>query len=191
MGLKISVFVFVLIGYLQLAYGLRTNLTMFGNCRDMDLAYEKAPVSISKVSYDRDPDGVCNTMHVEYDIRESSEDEHFELVLTSYQCPLGVTELCKDNPQEFVESMHCDRLHSDDSGPWHMLTSAMTNGDRCGRVQGHFNIDAAVLKIKYLDKYIEMGKGSYRVRMLFHVANTDMSTKNMKGCCEMDFDVID
>ncbi|XP_055597592.1 uncharacterized protein LOC129747407 [Uranotaenia lowii] len=177
--------------FLEFANALRSNLTMFTNCRDIDLEYEKASVSISNVQYDRDEDGVCSAMHVEYNIHASSNDDAFELILTSFQCPLGTVGICSDNPQEFIEPMHCDRFHSDESGPWFMMANAMSNGDRCGRLEGKFNLDTAILKLSYLDKYIDMGKGSYRVRMLFHVPNTDRAIINMKGCCEMDFDVID
>lgn len=58
-------------------------------------------------------------------------------------------------------------------------------------LQGVFNLDAAVMKIKYLHSYTDLGKGTYRVRMLFHIPGTDLAEKNVKGCCEMDFDVID
>lgn len=57
--------------------------------------------------------------------------------------------------------------------------------------QGRYNLDAAVLKIKYLEQYIAMGLGTYRVRMLFHIPGTNMETLNVRGCCEMDFDVIE
>ncbi|XP_055641846.1 uncharacterized protein LOC129778766 [Toxorhynchites rutilus septentrionalis] len=180
-----------LIDLVQCTQGLRVNMTMFANCQDVDIQYSEADVALTKVSYDRDADGVCNTIHAEYHVRKPSDDVEWELVITSYKCPLGSTTICLENPQEYVEPMHCDRFHSDDTGPWFMLSSSMTNGDRCGRVEGFYNLDAAVLKINYLHRYLELGKGTYRVRMLFHVPGTGMEQKNMKGCCEMDFDVID
>lgn len=35
------------------------------------------------------------------------------------------------NPREMVEQMHCDRFHSDNTGPWYMLAQAI-KGSRCG-----------------------------------------------------------
>ncbi|XP_058823540.1 uncharacterized protein LOC131684562 [Topomyia yanbarensis] len=181
----------LLLCLLNCVQGLRVNLTMFSNCQDMDLPYGNIPVALTKVTYDRDADGICNTMHAEYHIATPSEDIEWELIITSYKCPLGIDGICLDNPQEYKEPMHCDRFHSDDTGPWFMLASAMSNGDRCGRLEGTYNLDAAVLKIDYLHRYLELGKGTYRVRMMFHVLNTDMAVKNVKGCVEMDFTVVD
>uniref|UniRef100_A0A182JGG7 Antennae-specific protein n=1 Tax=Anopheles atroparvus TaxID=41427 RepID=A0A182JGG7_ANOAO len=171
--------------------GMRVNLTMFSNCRDVKLQYEEMPISLVSVRYDRDGDGVCNTLHAEYEVKKTSEEVGWELIITSYNCDLQNSVICLDNPKEYIEPMHCDRFHSDDSGPWFMIADAMTNGDRCGRETGRFNLDAAVLKIKYLEQYLAMGKGTYRVRMLFHIPGTDLETLNMRGCCEMDFDIID
>ncbi|XP_055616903.1 uncharacterized protein LOC129762540 [Toxorhynchites rutilus septentrionalis] len=181
----------LLIGLLQCAHALRVNLTMFTNCRDLDIEYGEADVAITKVSYDRDADGICNTIHVEYHVKKPSDKVQAELVIGTYKCPPGTTTICLDNAREHVEDMTCERFHTDDSGPWYMLSSAMSNGDRCGRVEGFYNLDAAVLDIKYLRSYLDVGKGSYRVRMLFHVPGTDLTQKNVRGCCEMDFDVID
>ncbi|XP_039429784.1 uncharacterized protein LOC120413142 [Culex pipiens pallens] len=187
--LSTVVFLVVLLGYV---HGLRVNMTRFSNCQDLKLQYDRIPVSLTKVTFDRDADGVANTMHAEYDVRAASEEVQWELILTSYKCPLGGgSTICVDNPKEYVEEMHCDRFHADDSGPWFMLSSAMSNGDKCGRAEGHFNLDSAILKIKYLQAYTELGTGTYRIKMLFHVPHTDMAEKNVKGCCEMDFDVID
>ncbi|XP_065076236.1 uncharacterized protein LOC135699821 [Ochlerotatus camptorhynchus] len=181
----------IVIQLLKCIHGLRVNLTTFGNCQDVSLNYDKVPIALTKVSYDRDADGVCNTLHAEYEVRKTTEDIAWELILTSYKCPLGSTAICLDNPKEYIEPMHCERFHSDDSGPWFMLASAMTNGDKCGRHEGVFNLDAAVMKIKYLHSYTDLGKGTYRVRMLFHIPGTDLAERNVKGCCELDFDVID
>ncbi|XP_053691772.1 uncharacterized protein LOC128740261 [Sabethes cyaneus] len=181
----------ILLVVVDAAYGLRVNLTMFDNCQDANLPYDDLEVGLTKVTYDRDGDGVCNTLHAQYHVKKPSDNVEWELVITSYKCPLGIDTVCLDNAVEYVEPMHCDRFHSDDSGPWFMLASAMTDGDRCGRYEGVYNLDAAVLKLDYLHRYLELGKGTYRVRMLFHVPNTDMAQRNIKGCCEIDFTVID
>uniref|UniRef100_A0A182PD11 Uncharacterized protein n=1 Tax=Anopheles epiroticus TaxID=199890 RepID=A0A182PD11_9DIPT len=166
-------------------------MTMFSNCQDVKLAYNEVPISLETVRFDRDADGVSDTLHAEYEVRESSDDVEWELIITTYQCKHQTGEICLENPKEYTEPMHCDRFHSDDSGPWFFIANSMTNGDRCGRLTGRYNLDAAVLKIKYLEQYIAMGKGTYRVRMLFHIPGTNLDTLNVRGCCEMDFDVID
>ncbi|XP_053673546.1 uncharacterized protein LOC128723806 [Anopheles nili] len=176
---------------LKLSEGLRVNFTMFSNCQDVKLPYDEMPISLGTVKYDRDSEGVCDTLHAEYDVRETSDTVEWELILTTYQCELQNAIVCLDNPKEYIEQMHCDRFHSDETGPWHFISNSMTNGDRCGRRTGRFNLDAAVLKMKYLEQYIAQGKGTYRIRMLFHIPGTNMDTLNVRGCCEMDFDVID
>ncbi|XP_040169012.1 uncharacterized protein LOC120903564 [Anopheles arabiensis] len=184
-------YVLIICGTFELSHGLRVNMTMFSNCQDVKLAYNEMPISLETVRFDRDSEGVCDTLHAEYEVRESSDDVEWELIITTYQCEQQTAKICLDNPKEYIEPMHCDRFHSDDSGPWFFIASSMTNGDRCGRMTGRYNLDAAVLKIKYLEQYIAMGKGTYRVRMLFHIPGTNLDTLNVRGCCEMDFDVID
>ncbi|XP_052869104.1 uncharacterized protein LOC128274825 [Anopheles cruzii] len=181
---------FVVVAFAHRGDSMRINMTMFSNCQDVNLPYESVPISVETVRYDRDADGVCNTLHAEYEVRESSDHVDWELIITTYKCPLQNSVTCLENPREHIEPMHCDRFHSDDSGPWFMLASAMIDGDRCGRVTGRFNLDTAVMKIKYLDQYVAMGEGTYRVRMMFHIPGTSVETLNVRGCCEMDFDVI-
>ncbi|XP_058446022.1 uncharacterized protein LOC131427114 [Malaya genurostris] len=181
----------LLLGLISYVRGLRVNITMFDNCQDMALSYDKLHAAVTKVTYDRDDEGLCNTMHIEYRIANDNYGIEDELLLTTYKCPLGTDTVCLDNPQEYREILHCDRFHTDNTGPWYMFAIAMTNGDRCGQEKGTFNIDQSVLKLDYLHKYIEMGKGSYRLRMLFHEHNTEIVEKNIKTCIEMDFLVID
>ncbi|ETN57832.1 antennae-specific protein [Anopheles darlingi] len=181
----------IMIGLSHKVYSARINMTMFGNCQDVKLPYDKMPIALQSVNYDRDADGVCNTLHAEYEVREANDNIDWELIITTYKCEPQNSVICLDNAMEHIEPMHCDRFHSDDTGPWFMIAAAMSNGDRCGRVPGRYNLDAAVLKIKYLEQYIAMGPGTYRVRMLFHIPGTDMETLNVRGCCEMDFDVIE
>uniref|UniRef100_A0A1B0GLW0 Uncharacterized protein n=1 Tax=Phlebotomus papatasi TaxID=29031 RepID=A0A1B0GLW0_PHLPP len=48
-----------------------------------------------------------------------------------YQCPTDSIGQCNDNPEEHHTPLHCDKFVGDDSGPWHMLSNAMS-GSKCG-----------------------------------------------------------
>lgn len=48
-----------------------------------------------------------------------------------FRCPTGSTGQCNDNAEIFVEHMHCQRFQTDNTGPWFMVSDAMS-GSKCG-----------------------------------------------------------
>lgn len=48
-----------------------------------------------------------------------------------YQCDTGSTGQCNNNPIKHVQPLTCEDFHKDSSGPWYMISKAMS-GSRCG-----------------------------------------------------------
>lgn len=66
--------------------------------------------------------------------------------MTLFQCSTtgAMNQSCNDNARKYVEPLHCDRFHGDQSGPWYMLAKAM-RGSRCGEktvsISVHLNLN--------------------------------------------------
>lgn len=104
----------------------KINITKFENCHE----FSNYSVDVLNVSYEYDADGLCDIIHGSYTIHKV-DLRGYELLTTAYECPTASTEQCEMNPREMVEQMHCDRFHSDNTGPWYMLAQAI-KGSRCG-----------------------------------------------------------
>lgn len=48
-----------------------------------------------------------------------------------YRCAKGSVGVCSDNQEHFFEHMPCDRFQSDATGPWFMISDALS-GSKCG-----------------------------------------------------------
>jgi hypothetical protein len=85
--------------------------------------------------------------------------------------------------------MSCERYHND-QGPWTMFSSAMHVDNKCAENYGDFEFNGAVMKWSYLQKYLSAGPGRYRLRMLAHIVGENLELVNLRGCIELDFDVL-
>ena len=165
------------------AYGRLVNITTLDNCQDEPS--NTATVFVRDVSYHVTEDGTCDIVHCSIDVT-TVDTEPLELEMTLFKCPeRGMTGPCLANPTKHDELLDCDRLMNDDSGPWHMFTSAMEDG-QCGDKVGVFGMSFARFKLEYLMKYLDVYDASFntfRLKMKF----MSTQTKRMRGCGELDF----
>jgi hypothetical protein len=60
----------------------------------------------------------------------------------------------------------------------------------CAEIKGEYNIKGAVLEGRFLEKYMTVEDGHYRIRFLHHLPGESMDVKNLRGCVELDFDIV-
>lgn len=144
-------------------------------------------VYLTSVSYEYDSSGFCDIVHGKYTVKHIDISKR-ELVTTMYQCPTDSIGQCNDNPEEFHQALHCAKFVSDDSGPWHMLSYAMS-GSKCGEQVGDFELISSKLRFDYLmndqKNYIKLNDKmrKYRAKMLFHTEGK----VSIRGCVSIDF----
>lgn len=161
----------------------RVNITYLDNCQDM--GGEQPLAYLTHVDYHIDEDQLCDMVHAGLKIT-TVDTEPLLLKMTLFKCEdAGMPNSCKENPMVHEEFLDCHRLLHDDSGPWHMFTSAMDEG-QCGDVIGEFPLSFARLRLEYLIKYLDVydaAWNTFRLEMYFK------STKEnaMRGCAELDF----
>lgn len=51
-----------------------------------------------------------------------------------WRCGKGSTDTCLENPEHFIEVLHCERFHKDITGPWAMIADGMADHSKCGAV---------------------------------------------------------
>uniref|UniRef100_A0A6B2E9V3 Putative secreted protein n=1 Tax=Phlebotomus kandelakii TaxID=1109342 RepID=A0A6B2E9V3_9DIPT len=166
----------------------RINITNFQNCDDVNL--DDVGVYITSVSYECDSFGICNTIHGEYTVK-FVDTRSKELIITMYQCTTDTIGQCNDNPVEHHLLMHCSKFIDDDSGPWHMLSNAMS-GSRCGEEKGDFQLISSKLRYDYLvNNYktyliLDDNMRKYRSKLLFHVEGKKLT----RACVSIDFTIF-
>lgn len=167
--------------------GRQVNITYLGNCQDIDVKGE-ATVFLRNVDYHITDDGTCDIVHGQLDIT-TVDAEPVELVMSLFKCQeKNMATPCTLNPTVHEELLNCDRLMNDDSGPWHMFTSAMDDG-QCGDKIGLFVLSFARLRLEHLMKYLDVYDADYntfRLKMLF----TSTLTNTVRGCGELDFSLL-
>lgn len=149
-----------------------------------------AEVEVLDVVYERNDKGFTDILHGKYHVHVKADHKDTELIMTIFKCPKGTTGTCKENPKEFIEKIDCERFLNDQSGPWYMFAPAMDTKNICAETDGTFEFFRAHLSGKYLEKYMTVEEGSYRIRMLYHLPGESMDLKNLRGCIEIDFDVV-
>lgn len=163
------------------------NITFLDNCSDLD--NEKPTAYLDKVDYHyADGDGTCDQVHGDLHVI-TVDEEPLELFMTLFKCDdPNMGSNCRDNPDNHEELLDCHRLMNDDSGPWHMFTSAMEEG-QCGDKVGVFTLTFARLRLEHLIKYLDVydkSFHSFRLRMYFK----STMTKSLRGCAELDFQLL-
>lgn len=185
---------------------------MLENCRDVPLHYEDAHVSIRDVIYETNSDGLFDTIHGKYDVRTLSDaKEQNELIITISKCISG--EKNCELLNEFIVQMNCVDFHNPKkTGPWSMFSEAMDRNNKCAEIpvglnllllltssllmsnqkfQGEYDFSGALLKEHYLNDFLASGVGQYRIKMLFHKLGVNRDLPNLRGCIEMDFDLLE
>lgn len=160
------------------------NLTGLSNCADEGLN----PVAfLTEVRQEINPDnGICDAIHGKYNFTKVVPGTRV-MQITVYKCPMEPKGPCTENPTFHEELLDCNRLLEDDSGPWHMYTSAMS-GSKCGEEIGEFTLDYSSLRIDHLVKYLDIDDDVYRrFSMRTH---TFLETKEVVACVDMDFDLL-
>lgn len=161
----------------------RVNITYLDNCQDM--GNEEPLVYLTHVDYHIDEEQMCDMVHAGLKVT-TIDTEPTLLTMTLFKCEEAkMTTSCKENPVVHEELLDCYRLLHDDSGPWHMFTSAMDEG-QCGDQIGVFPLSFARLRLEHLMKYLDVYDATwntFRLEMYFK------STKEnaMRGCGELDF----
>lgn len=166
------------------------NITMMSNCRDVPLDYQNdAEVEIMNIIYQKNGNGFFDTISGEFLVHIHREHKETELAMWFFKCPKGTTEICDEMKQEFIDPLSCKRFLNDDTGPWHMFAPAMDKRNVCAELTGTYSITNATMKAKYLEKYMTIVEGHYRIKAMHHVINEDFSVKNLRSCVEVDFDI--
>lgn len=109
--------------------------------------------------------------------------------MTLYKCPPDTPGLCKENEKSFTEALTCNRFLTDSSGPWFMFAPAMDPKNVCAKAVGEYDFNGAHLNSTFVEKYMTVEEGRYRIRMITHVPGKDMDIKNLRSCVELDFDI--
>ena len=162
------------------------NITNLENCQEFG---DQAVVALTTVNYHIDPaTQVCDTVHGEFEVKSADVKPRI-LTMTLYKCPdHTLNEVCLSNPTSHEETLGCDRMLGDDSGPWAMFSKAIA-GSNCGSKVGVFNMDYSVLSLDHLINYLDIHDnefGRYRMRMHFHSTQTD----SLRACLNLDFKLL-
>lgn len=149
-----------------------------------------AEVEVKAITYERKPEGFADTLHGRFVVHIPRDHKQTELVMTFYKCPKDAVDVCKENAKEFVEDLDCVRFHNDATGPWHMFAPAMDIRNVCAESQGEYELNGARMEGRFLEKYMTVEEGHYRIKMLYHLPGESFDVKNLRGCVELDFDII-
>lgn len=166
----------------------RINITNLDNCRH--LVDERAVVYATKVDYHvSEEDGLCDQVHMRLKI-ETVDPADLHLMMTLYKCEEATpAEFCSSNPTFHEEYLDCTRLIEDDTGPWHMFTSAMDPDYTCGKKSGEIEMTFMRFKLEHLMKYLDIYDSSYshfRLKMYFKSTGTNA----LRACGDLDFSLL-
>lgn len=160
------------------------------NCQDIPLNYKnEAEIEVQDVSYIKNENGFVDVIHGKYIVHLQSDHSDGEFIMVFYKCASGSTGLCKDNEKIFTETLSCNRFLTDPTGPWFMFAPAMDPANVCARTAGEFDFNGAHLNATFVEKYMEVEEGHYRIRMITHIPGQNLDVKNLRACIELDFDI--
>lgn len=159
------------------------NITNLENCQELD---QEAVVRLKTISYHVVPEtGVCDTVHGELEVKSADYKPRL-LTITLYKCsdPQS-SEVCLENAAFHEETLGCDRLIGDDSGPWAMFSDSIIRSN-CGKSTGVFSVDYSTLKLHNLIYYLDTGHAEFsRFRLRMHFWSTQ--TNSLRACVDLDF----
>jgi hypothetical protein len=142
------------------------------------------------VTYEKNDKGFVDILHGKYVVHVHADHSDSELVMLFYSCPPGATGTCNENRKEFVEKLDCERFLSDSSGPWYAFAPAMDQRNVCATLTGTYDFYRAHVNGSFVEKYMDVKEGHYRIKAVHHIPGENMDTKNMRSCIEMDFDIL-
>lgn len=161
-------------------------ITNLENCQEYG---DAAAVTMTTVEYHKDPvTGTSPTVHGTFLVK-SGDFKPRILTITLYKCKDPASnEPCQENPVVYEETLDCDRLIGDDSGPWAMFSRAIARSN-CGQSTGEFSMDYSTMKLQHLMKYLDIHDnewGRYRLRIYFHSTQTN----SIRACFDLDFKLV-
>lgn len=184
---KVLISVFTVAAVTSSVAARRVNITVLDNCKDLD-PHEKPSAYLTAVDYHIDEGGYCDIVHGNVAIT-TVDPEPLLLNMTLFKCEeLGMKEPCLGSPTYHIESLDCERIMNDTSGPWHMFSSGMDSG-QCGDLIGHFPLSFARLRLEYLMKYLDVYDAlwnTFRLKMYFESTRDNV----VRGCLELDFELL-
>lgn len=149
-----------------------------------------AEVEVKDVIYERNANGFADVMHGKFTVHFDRDHKETELIMTIFKCAKGSVGMCKDNPTEYIEDLSCERFQTDKTGPWYIFSPAMDKRNLCAELAGEFELNGAKFEAQYLEKYMTIEEGHYRIKALYHLPHETMDIRNLRGCIEVDFDII-
>lgn len=162
------------------------SITNLENCKEF---VDEIVVKLETIEYHTDPaTGARDTVHGDFSVKSGVHGDRV-LTMTLYKCPdPSSNEPCFSNPTVHQETLGCERLTKDDSGPWAMFSSAIA-GANCGKDAGVFSLDYSTLKLNNIINYLDIHDdefGRFRMRMYFHSAETN----SIRACSDLDFKLL-
>lgn len=149
-----------------------------------------AEVEVKDIIYETNSLGFNDVIHGKFVVHILRDHKETELIMTFFKCPKGATGVCDQNPKEYIEKVNCPRFHKDDTGPWHMFAPAIDKRNLCAEIKGEYDINGAKIESRFFEKYMTIEEGHYRIKLIHHLPGENMDIKNLRGCIELDFDII-
>jgi hypothetical protein len=158
---------------------------------EIPLDYPKdAEVEVRDVIYEKNAAGFVDTLHGKYIVHLLANHIESELIMTFYKCDKLTNGLCVENPRDFTENLTCMRFLTDKTGPWYIFAPSVDQMNICMQFEGTYEFKGAKIQGEFLQKYMEIEEGHYRIRLLNHLPHENMDLKNLCGCIELDFDIL-
>lgn len=71
-----------------------------------------------------------------------------------------------------------------------MFRNAVDKRNSCAESVGEWELNGAKIESEYFKDYINIEEGRFRMRFIYHLPNEAMDAKFLRGCIEMDFDIL-
>ena len=156
------------------------------NCVDLPMNYPNdAEIEVKDIVYQKNAQGFYDSIDGKFVVHIHRDHEETEVIITFYKCLKGTTEICLENSVDFVEALDCKRFLKDDSGPWHMFAPAIDKRNVCAEIMGEYNIKGAKMEARFIEKYMKIEEGHYRIRFVHHLPGENMDLKNLRACVEV------
>jgi hypothetical protein len=150
----------------------------------------EAEIEVKDIIYQSNSQGFFDTVSGKFVVHVLRDHKETELVITFFKCPKGSTGYCTEDGKDFVEAVDCKRFLKDATGPWHIFAPAVDKRNVCAETKGEFNIKGAKLEARFIEKYMVIEEGHYRIRFIHHLPHESMDIKNLRACVELDFDIV-
>lgn len=65
-----------------------------------------------------------------------------------------------------------------------MFAPAIDKRNLCAEIMGEYLINGAKLEGRFLEKYMKVEDGHYRIKMISHLKGENFDIPNLRGCLE-------